>query len=209
MRVVETFYSLQGEGLQMGEPTFFIRLAGCNLDCHWCDTPYAKEEGEERTVEQLLGEADASGARVVCLTGGEPLMQKDSIHLMQLLLDKGLYVTVETNGSQLIEELPCEERVLVSLDIKCPSSGMEGRMEVKNLELLGPADQLKFVIQDEKDFDYALGMLEEYHPTCTVIFTPEGGVDLKWLAERVLEKRLQVRVLPQLHKLIWGGERGR
>ncbi|HVO78337.1 MAG TPA: radical SAM protein [Methanomassiliicoccales archaeon] len=208
MKVKEVFRSLQGEGVLIGTPTVFIRTVGCNLDCEWCDTEYAKEGGEEMSFEQLLKKVEGLGARFVCLTGGEPLLQRDAVKLINKLVERCYHVTVETNGSISLEDVPCAESVLISMDIKCPSSGMEEKMMFSNIELLSPADQLKFIVADRRDLQYAEKIIEEYDPKCNVIFTPVGGLDLKPVAEFVLKKKINARVLPQLHKLIWGDARG-
>ncbi len=208
MKVKELFRSLQGEGVLIGTPTVFVRTVGCNLDCDWCDTEYAKEGGEEMSVEQIVEEVEEFDARFVCLTGGEPLLQKDAIKLINKLVEKCYHVTVETNGSMPLEDIPCTENVLISMDIKCPSSGMEDKMMFSNIELLSPADQLKFIVADKKDLLYAEKTIREYGPKCNIIFTPVGGLELKPVAEFVLKKNLNARVLPQLHKLIWGDAQG-
>ena len=215
LRVSEIFLSIQGEGLYMGAPTVFIRLAGCNLRCSWCDTRYAwePEAGREMSVKEAVKEAVEMGALDVgrvCVTGGEPLMQRDAYSLVSRLLDMGLWVVLETNGTFPVAALPCEERLTVSMDVKCPSSGMHHKAVLDYIEDLGPTDQLKFVIADEGDYDFAVEVLSKHNPGCPVVFTPVGGVDMRWLAERILGDRLPVRVLPQLHKIIWPGEeRGR
>lgn len=209
MKVVEIFRSLQGEGIHIGEPTVFVRFAGCNLRCEWCDTKYAWEGGEERSSDQIMEEVKGLGGKHVCLTGGEPMMQKGIVALVNRMLNSGYHLTLETNGTCELEELPCTERLTISMDVKCPSSGMSGRTRQSNLELLGPTDQLKFIVADQKDYDYAMKVLKETKLLCAVIMTPVGGKDLKWLAEAVLRDKLDVRVLPQLHKMIWGDARGR
>ncbi len=208
MKVKEMFRSLQGEGVLIGTPTVFVRTVGCNLDCDWCDTEYAKEGGEEMSVEQILKKVEELGTRFVCLTGGEPLLQKDAIKLVNKLVERCYHVTIETNGSIPLDDVPCSESVLISMDIKCPSSGMEEKMAFGNIELLSPADQLKFIVADQKDLLYAEGIIEKYDPKCNVVLTPVGGLDLKPVAEFVLKKGINVRVLPQLHKLIWGDAEG-
>ncbi len=208
MKINEIFYSLQGEGILIGVPTTFIRTTGCNLRCTWCDTKYAYEEGKEMTLEEIVTRVRDFKANYVCLTGGEPLLQKDITKLIQELSDEGYQVSLETNGSISIEELPCLDSLMISLDIKCPSSGMHEKMEFSNLELLSPNDQLKFIIEDEKDYGYAKDIITKYNPICSIIMMPVGGIDLKNLAEWVLRDNLNVRVLPQLHKLIWGEKRG-
>lgn len=209
MRISEIFHSLQGEGVFIGTPTVFVRTCGCNLECVWCDTKYAREEqGTEMSPSEVVEKVKGYDTPHVCLTGGEPLLQKDMFELVELLLKNSLHVTIETNGSMSLEELPCSDGLLISMDIKCPSSGMSERMMMENLELLSPADQLKFIIADEEDILFAEKVLKEHEILCPVIVTPVGGIDLRQLAERVLKKRLNVRVLPQLQKIIWGERRG-
>jgi len=210
LKVNEIFLSIQGEGLYMGRPTVFVRLTGCNLRCKWCDTKYAFEDGDKMTVEEVLAKVEEYGIKEVCITGGEPLLQDEVIGLMFRLIDRGYHIVLETNGSISIEEVPAEDEVSIAMDIKCPSSGMEERMLFSNIELLGPGDFLKFVVADEKDYDYAMDILDTYQPECEAVFTPVGGADLKWLAERLIEDRARdLRILPQLHKIIWGNERGK
>ena len=192
----------------MGLPTAFVRLSGCNLDCRWCDTRYAREGGEERTVAEVLALVRSFGMRHVCLTGGEPLCQSDSLSLIAALLEDGRHVTLETNGSLPLDALPDHPQLLVSMDYKCPSSGEEGRMLVENLKLLKPKDQLKFVVADQGDLERAEEVLRATRPSCAVMFTPVGGLALEPVASFVLSRKLEVRVLPQLHKLIWGDRRG-
>lgn len=200
---------MQGEGVLIGTPTVFVRTCGCNLECVWCDTVYArKEDGTEMSPSDVLEEVSDYETLFVCLTGGEPLLQEDVFELIDLFLKNSFHVSIETNGSILLEDLPCSDHLLISMDIKCPSSGMSGRMMMENLELLSPADQLKFVVADENDLLYAEKVLKEYQVLCPVIVTPVGGLDLRPVAEWVLRRKLRVRVLPQLQKIIWGQRRG-
>jgi 7-carboxy-7-deazaguanine synthase len=208
MKVCEVFRSLQGEGVLIGTPTLFIRTVGCNLRCNWCDTPQAREGGTEMSVEQLLVRVAEEETPFVCLTGGEPLMQKDSIKLMNKLVEAGFQVTLETNGSMDLDEVPCAENMLISMDLKCPSSGMHERMMFSNLELLSPADQLKFIVEDKDDLKYAEKIMKTYDIKSNIIFTPVGGLALEPVARWVLSKRINARVLPQLHKIIWGDKPG-
>jgi len=209
MKVVEIFKSLQGEGLHIGAPTVFVRFAGCNLRCEWCDTKYAWEGGEEKSSNEIFAEVLAHNTRHVCITGGEPLAQKGPVSLINRFLANKNQVTIETNGTFSLEELPCDPRLTVSMDVKCPSSKMDGKTKVENIEILGPTDQLKFIIADQMDYNYAKNILRENKVSCEIIMTPVGGTDLKWLAEAVIRDNLDARVMPQLHKLIWGDERGR
>jgi 7-carboxy-7-deazaguanine synthase len=208
MKINEIFYSLQGEGILMGIPTIFIRTTGCNLRCIWCDTKYAYEEGEEMTFEEIITKTKEYPATNICLTGGEPLLQKETPALIQRLSEEGYFICLETNGSKSVEELPCLDSLLISLDVKCPSSGMQDKIDMSNIELLGPNDQLKFIIGNGEDYEYAKKVIQDQEPNCSVIMTPAGGTELRELAEWVLKDGLNVMVLPQLHKLIWGEKRG-
>jgi 7-carboxy-7-deazaguanine synthase len=209
MKIYSIFKSIQGEGLTIGAPTTFVRTSGCPLRCTYCDTTKAYDTGEQMTLDAIMKKVEKFGTRNVCLTGGEPLAQRDAPKLVQMLLDAGFKVVVETNGAMPLDELPCTESLTISMDIKCPSSGESEKMLFDNIELLGPTDQLKFIISDDKDYAYAKETLEKYSPKCEVIFTPVGGKDLKAIAEKVLKEKLEVRVLPQLHKFIWGEEDNR
>ena len=206
MKVCEVFRSLQGEGKKIGVPTFFIRTVGCNLKCSWCDTQYAMSEpGEDISVEKIMelvkDETD------VCLTGGEPMLQKDTLELLDKLSKAGKTVVLETNGSISVKDVPDSDNIIISMDIKCPCSGMADKMEFGNIAFLKKKDQLKFVISDGVDLEYAVEILKKYSPKCEVIFTPVGGMDIEPLAEEVVERRINARVLPQLHKIIWGNKR--
>jgi len=211
MQIYAIFKSIQGEGLTIGEPTVFIRTAGCPLRCRWCDEPGALEErrGVPMTVDAIVARVRELGGSQVCLTGGEPLHQPDAVELIKRLLDERYVVDLETSGSISLEPLPDDERLIVSMDLKCPGSGMERFNLFENIPLLGPGDQLKFIIADEADYEYAREALRKHPPRCAIIFTPVGGKELRWLAERVLADGLQVRVLPQLHKFIWEDVRNR
>jgi len=209
MRINEIFFSIQGEGINIGIPMVFVRVTGCNLRCKWCDTQYAFEEGTEMSIEEIFRRVEEFGVKRVCITGGEPLLYKEITKLITKFIDNGYFVQVQTNGSKTIQEMPCEENLCISMDIKCPSSGMHDKMDFSNIELLSPYDELKFVIGDEKDLDYALKVIEKYEPRTNVVFQPVYGTDIRLLADAVVSKRLNVRVLPQLHKIIWGEVRGR
>ena len=209
MKIYSIFRSIQGEGVTIGTPTVFIRTSGCPLRCTYCDTAKAFDEGEEKSLDDIIAHVDGLKARIVCLTGGEPLAQKDAFRLIDRLLSNHLAVVVETSGAVPLDEMPCDENLSISMDIKCPSSGESDRMLYHNIELLGPTDQLKFVIADRSDYEFAKKVIDENEPKCEVIFTPVGGKELKALAEWVLEDGLEVRVLPQLHKFIWGDENNR
>jgi len=208
MKICEIFHSIQGEGITMGVPTTFIRMSGCNLECRWCDTSYARDEGHEMTMDMVLEEIEKIGCWQVCVTGGEPMSQEETVKLIDMLLVEGYFVTLETNGSINLEKLVCSEALMISMDIKCPGSGQSEKMDFSNIELLGPTDQLKFVISDREDYDYARKIINDYAPGCSVVMTPVWGFDIGEIISWVLKDKLDVRVLPQLHKLVWGDERG-
>jgi len=208
MKIYEIFRSLQGEGVLIGTPTVFIRTVGCNLRCEWCDTKAALEGGQEMSVEQILAKVEEYKTQFICLTGGEPMLQKDLIKLLNRLLERCYQVTLETNGTISLENVPCSESMLISMDVKCPSSGMQDRMMFSNIELLSPADQLKFIVADKDDLRYAENIIKEHEIKANIIFTPVGGMDLEPVARFVLSRKINARVLPQLHKLIWGDKQG-
>lgn len=209
MKICEIFCSLQGEGTMIGTPTTFIRTTGCNLNCAWCDTKYARTEGVEMSLDDIVEKVASFETGFVSITGGEPLMQKGTIRLTEMLLEAGFHVTIETNGSYSLEELPCSMNMMISMDVKCPSSGMQDKMNLDNLELLSPVDQLKFVVADRGDMVFAYELLKERPVECNVILTPVGGLELGPVAEFVLKRKMKARVLPQLHKLIWGDQRAK
>lgn len=207
MRICEIFKSIQGEGLTMGVPTVFVRAVGCNLRCAWCDTMYSMEGGTEMTVSEIMEKI--GDCRTVCVTGGEPMLQKDIYELFGALLSAGKRVVLETNGSVDLKDVPNDPLMMISMDIKCPSSGMGDRMLSSNLQYLSKKDQLKFIIKDQSDFDYAVKYLRDHPVDTNVIFGPVGGTDrLEWLVEQVLKNDIDARVLPQLHKIIWGDKKG-
>ena len=206
MKICEMFRSIQGEGKLIGVPTYFIRSVGCNLDCAWCDTKYSFDGGTEMSVDEIV--ESARDERYICITGGEPMIQKEFPELLDRLLAEGKHVTIETNGSVSLKDLPDSENVLVSMDVKCPSSKMTDRMDWNNLALLRPKDQLKFVLADEGDYEFAVDIIRRYDPDTEIIFSPVGGLEARPIAERVVESGLNVRVLLQLHKIIWGNMKG-
>ncbi len=208
MRVAEWFLSLQGEGLKIGRLTYFIRTAGCNLCCSWCDTAFSQDynAGKEMALSEIM---DLVGdVENVCLTGGEPLEQDEAPELLRMLVDAGKTVVLETNGSKDLSAVPDSENIIISMDLKCPSSGMQDRMYLPNLDRLTMKDQLKFVIANYDDLAYAEEFLQQHPVKTNVLFSAVGGLGIRFLAEEVVEKKLDVIVLPQLHKLIWGNKPG-
>jgi 7-carboxy-7-deazaguanine synthase len=208
MKINEIFFSLQGEGLFVGIPTVFIRTTGCNLRCSYCDTTYAYSSGTKMSINEIFTYIEKYPSKIVCLTGGEPLAQRDIGTLIQSLLKKHFFICLETNGSFSIKRFAREKSVCVSLDMKCPSSGSSQEMLLNNIGFLTKKDQLKFIINDKKDFLYAKEILEKYKPLCPVFFQPVWGTDPAMLASWILQEGLSVRLSLQLHKLIWGTKKG-
>ena len=210
LKIAETFCSLQGEADASGWPTFFIRLTGCPLRCRYCDTEYAFHGGQWRDVDSLVAEAHASGVTRACVTGGEPLAQKGCLLLLERLCDAGLDVSLETSGALDIGGV--DPRVARVVDLKTPGSGEEARNRYENLALLTQRDQLKFVICDRGDYEWARAQVEArgLAQRCQVLFSPSAGqLEPRTLAEWILADRLRVRFQLQLHKVLWGGEAGR
>ncbi len=219
LQISEIFQSIQGESTHSGLPCTFIRLAGCNLQCHWCDTPQAAGgAGVATGIEGIMQRVRAFGNELVCVTGGEPLLQPRTVDLIQRLLDGGFGVSLETNGSLDISALP--PGVCRVVDVKCPSSGQCGSTLESNLACLGPEDNLKFVVADRADFEWALGLVGTYRFTevCPVLFSPvalprghENAYNqteaflagARELAAWIIASGLQVRLQLQLHKILW------
>ncbi|HYE78247.1 MAG TPA: 7-carboxy-7-deazaguanine synthase QueE, partial [bacterium] len=200
----EIFHSIQGEGTQAGRPCVFIRLTGCHQRCVWCDTEYAFTEGSKRSLEEILEEVRSHGCNLVEVTGGEPLLQPNCIPLLDALLNEGYEVMLETGGA--LDIAPVDTRVKRIVDLKCPSSGEAFRNRYENLPLLTPHDEVKFVVGDRGDYEWARGLAEHEGLTdrCTVLFSPVfGQMDYSTLAEWILADRLPVRFQVQLHKHIW------
>jgi 7-carboxy-7-deazaguanine synthase len=206
MNINEIFYSLQGEGKFSGLPTIFIRTTGCNLRCSYCDTTYAYENGNTYSIDDILKKIQNYHCNTVCVTGGEPLIQKETEPLIEHLIDNGYHCSIETNGSKNIVSLTKKESLCISLDIKCPSSSMKQHMQLDNINLLRPQDQIKFVIATKKDFDYAKQIIQRFQPTCSVYFQPVWGSSTTKLADLILQENLSVHLGLQLHKIIWGKE---
>jgi len=209
MRIIEVFHSLQGEGPLTGVRTTFIRTARCNLRCSWCDSKYSFGPGRERSIPSLLSEVARNRTSHVCLTGGEPLLQRESVTLARRLAERGVTTVVETGGSLDVRPYLRVPRLILSVDVKCPSSGMEGRNRWSNLPLLRGRDVVKFVIGDRTDFLYARGVLRERPLRSTIVFQPVWGTDAGRLADWVLHDHLDVRVMLQEHKVLWGDVPGR
>lgn len=208
MVITEIFKSIQGESTFAGLPCIFVRLTGCNLRCHWCDTAYAFHGGQKMTPAQVLDRVRSLGGKLVELTGGEPLLQKETIGLADSLLAEGYRVLVETSGERFVGDLA--RAVVKIVDVKCPASGESGKFDLANLDVLERKDQIKFVILDESDYLYARDFLASHRLSERVdeiIFSPVfGQLPPRQLAEWILRDDLEVRVGLQLHKFIWDPE---
>ncbi|MGM0555456.1 MAG: radical SAM protein [Myxococcota bacterium] len=203
LRLTETFYSIQGESSQAGRPCVFVRLSRCNLRCNWCDTPYSFKGGEKQSIDQIMGTVADYGCNLVEITGGEPLLQPGVHDLMTRLCDEGYEVMIETSGSLDIE--PVDERVRIIMDLKAPGSGEVDKNLYENLEHLKATDEVKIVILDREDFDWAVQVLREYRlaDRAEVIFSPvHGELEPGVLSQWIIEERLPVRLGVQLHKYL-------
>ncbi|ADQ47197.1 Radical SAM domain protein [Caldicellulosiruptor kronotskyensis 2002] len=203
--VVEKFVSIEGEGIRSGYPAVFVRFAGCNLRCSWCDTKYANEnpEYEEIDIDNLMNFITSTGIKRVTLTGGEPLIQPYIYLLIDRLISEGFEVNIETNGSVSIKHVPRD--AIITMDYKCPSSGMEHRMIVNNIHLLGEKDVIKFVVATYEDLKTAERIIKTFKPRCNIYFSPVfGKIEPREIVKFVLENGLfEARVQLQLHKIIW------
>ncbi len=210
LRITEIFYSLQGEARTVGLPTVFVRLTGCPLRCTYCDTEYAFSGGELRSIAQIAEQVASYQPRYVTVTGGEPLAQKNCWPLLATLCDAGYEVSLETGGA--VSLVGVDERVVTVLDLKTPASGEMERNDYSNIPLLRPADQVKFVICDRQDYEWARFKLDQYQladRAADILFSPSfGQVQGRDLAEWILADNLPVRMQLQLHKLLWNDEPG-
>jgi 7-carboxy-7-deazaguanine synthase len=208
LTINEIFHSIQGESTHTGRPCVFVRLTACDLRCSWCDTPYAFTEGQKMSISDVVERVEGYGCDLVEITGGEPLLQSDVYPLMEQLLTLGKTVMVETGGHRSIKDVPAD--VIRIVDVKCPGSGESEKNHWENLDLLAPHDEVKFVIRDRDDYDYAKDIVARYNlldRTAAVLFSPVHGVlAARDLAAWILEDRLPVRLQLQAHKYIWDAE---
>jgi 7-carboxy-7-deazaguanine synthase len=208
LTINEIFYSIQGESTYAGKPCVFVRLTGCDLRCSWCDTPYAFSEGQKMSIDAVLQQVDKYGSSLVEVTGGEPLLQDDVYPLMDRLLESGRTVLLETGGQIDVSRVP--GAVIKVMDVKCPASGESKKNEWSNIDRLGSRDQVKFVIKDRGDYEFARDIVARHaldRRCAAVLFSPVHGVlEPKALSEWILEDRLPVRLQLQIHKHIWGAD---
>ncbi len=205
LTINEIFHSIQGESTRAGLPCVFVRLTACDLRCAWCDTPYAFHEGHKESVADVVAAVERYGCRLVEITGGEPLLQEDVYPLIDELFARGLTVMIETGGHRSIRRVP--PAVIKILDLKCPASGESHRNDWTNIQHLSPHDEVKFVVQDRGDYEFAKEAIAAHglaSRCAAVLLSPVHGVlDPKTLAEWILADRLPVRMQVQLHKYIW------
>jgi 7-carboxy-7-deazaguanine synthase len=208
LTINEIYLSVQGESTHTGRPCVFVRLTACDLRCRWCDTPYAFTEGRKMSVDDVVAAVGTHPYKLVEITGGEPLLQKDVYVLMDRLLASGWTVMLETGGHVPIDDVP--DPVIAIVDVKCPASGEAHRMHWPNLDQLSPHDEVKFVIQDRADFDYAADVVERYdldRRAAAVLFSPVHGVlPPRELASWILARGVPARLQLQAHKYIWTPE---
>jgi 7-carboxy-7-deazaguanine synthase len=209
LKVNEIFYSIQGESSYTGLPCIFVRLTGCNLRCSYCDTSYAFEEGKDLEIGEIIDRVSSYRCRLVEITGGEPLIQKETPHLIYQLVEKGFEVLLETNGS--LDISLADERCIKIVDIKCPSSGQDKKNDLENLRRLSVKDEIKFVIGSREDYLYAKNIMSLMKKVNLKIMQPllsplYNQMDPKVLAEWILADHIDVKLQIQLHKIIWGPE---
>ena len=208
LNITEIFYSLQGEAKEVGIPTVFVRLTGCPLRCNYCDTAYAFKGNNPLSIASIMEQVEKYNTHYVCVTGGEPMAQRNCLILLDTLIEAGYKVSMETSGS--IDISPVNKKVSVVMDLKTPSSTEQSQNRYENISLLESKDQLKFVIASRSDFDWCCSILESYDVLSDVLFSPVyeslKPVDL---ADWILEKQLNVRLQVQLHKLLWGDQKGK
>lgn len=210
VKLTEIFLSIQGEADSVGWPTVFVRLTGCPLRCTYCDTEYAFYGGQWHAIDEVLLQVAAQGVRHVCVTGGEPLAQKGCISLLKALCDAGYQVSLETSGALDVAQV--DARVSRVVDLKTPGSGEEQRNRYQNIDLLTSRDQVKFVLCDRADYDWACAQLRQYklQERCMVLFSNSfAQLPPVQLAEWILQDRLPVRLQVQLHKVLWGDTPGK
>ncbi len=205
LTVNEIFHSIQGESTHAGRPCVFVRLTACDLRCSWCDTPYAFHEGRKMSIDDVISAVDGYDCPLVEVTGGEPLLQDDVYPLMERLLADGREVMLETGGHRPIDRVPAA--VVKIVDVKCPASGESGKNDWSNLDRLASHDQVKFVVQDRADYDFAQAVIAEHDlvsRTAAVLISPVHGVlDASTLSAWMLADRSPARLQLQLHKFIW------
>ena len=209
LQVTEIFRSIQGESTYAGLPCTFVRLTGCNLRCTWCDTEYSFQGGERMTIDEIVERVRAQGGNLVELTGGEPLLQKEAIPLLERFLAEGWTTLLETSGERSLDDVP--EQMVKIVDVKCPDSGEADTFRLQNLEAMAAHDQLKFVLSSRRDYEFARDFTREHRLVerfAAVFFSPvHGTVDLEEMARWMIEDGLDgVRFGYQLHKVIWGAE---
>ena len=210
LRLTEIFYSLQGEASRAGLPTVFVRLTGCPLRCTWCDTTYSFTGGQPVSIDSVLAEVGKYPARQVCVTGGEPLAQKECLPLLTALCDAGYDVSLETSGA--LDVSGVDPRVARIMDLKAPDSGESAKNLWGNLDVLNRRDEIKIIIASRSDYDWARAALRDRQldRLCTVLLSPAGGLlEPQSLADWILEDGLNVRFQLQLHKLLWGNMKGK
>ncbi len=208
LTINEIFHSIQGESTHTGRPCVFVRLTACDLRCTWCDTPYAFHEGRKMSIDQVVADVAAFECPVVEITGGEPLLQPDVYPLMSELLQRGHTVLLETGGHRSVAQVPAG--VIRIIDVKCPASGESAKNDWSNLDLLTPTDEVKFVVQDRQDYEFAKDVIARhalFGRCAAILLSPVHGVlPGRELAAWILADRLPVRLQLQAHKYIWSAD---
>ncbi len=207
LKINEIFYSIQGESTYVGLPTVFVRTTACNLRCTYCDTKYSYYEGQDQSLDQILNAIKGHETPYVCITGGEPLLQKEVHVLMKQLCDEGFKVSLETSGSKNCKDV--DARVKIILDVKTPDSGAADSFDMDNLQCVSQSTEFKFVICSERDFEWSENFCRQYElfKNFVVLYSPShGNISAEWLAKKILEKKTPARLQLQLHKYIWSAD---
>ena len=208
LNITEIFFSLQGEAKEVGLPTVFVRLTGCPLRCNYCDTAYAFKGNNPLTIRHILNVVSKYNTPYICVTGGEPMAQSNCLKLLDSLIEAGYKVSMETSGS--IDITPVNSKVSIVMDIKTPSSTEEKQNRYENLSVLQSKDQLKFVIASRADFDWSCDLLKKNQVKSEVLFSPVyESLEPFQLADWILEKKINVRLQVQLHRILWGDQKGK
>ncbi len=208
MQITEIFHSIQGEGTLMGIPMLFVRTNTCNLRCAWCDTEYSFYNGKEIDLTDLSEIVSNSNEKWVCFTGGEPLVQREALEFVNICLDAGKSVLIETNGTVPVDRYTFSDHIVIDMDVKPPSAGVKKPFLYKNLNFLRDQDYIKIVIADDGDLAFAIDFARKADSRLNIIMQPAWGTDIKMIADSIVGTGLNLRVLPQLHKIIYGDKKG-
>jgi len=202
--ITEIFHSIQGEGLYAGLPMLFVRTNICNIRCDWCDTKYSFYGGKDMSLQEIIRSVQESKENWVCFTGGEPLVQREAHEFVKQVVDLGKNILIETNGTISVRNFVFSDRIFIDMDVKPPSAKVTKGFLMENLRYLRKQDYLKIVIKDDEDLNFALDFVDRYGDGLNFVFQPAWGSDIRRIADRISGTGYNIRVLPQIHKIIYG-----